>query len=97
MAEIRVDVEGLLSNKRAIEQKISELQSLNMRLEQLIHRIGDSWEGEASERYIEKMLGYKVKAEEMVAVLEEFKKYMEQAANTFAQKDRDGANRIRSC
>ena len=97
MAEIKVNVEGLLNNKNIIEQKITELQSLNARLTQLLGRINDSWEGEASEQYIMKMLGYKQKADEMVEVLSEFKKYMLEAASKFDAQDKNGASKIRGC
>lgn len=96
MAQIRVNPEGLRQNASAISGKISELQSLNTRLTSLISSIDSSWDGEASQVYITTMSRYAEKARSMVDVLQELKRYMEQAASRFEQKDRDGANRIRN-
>ena len=97
MAEIRVNTDGLMSNKQAIEQRIIELEALNTKLAGLIERINDSWEGAASEQYIAKMRTYKMKAENMVEVLSEFKKYIEEAIAKFEHQDKSGASRIRGC
>lgn len=96
MAKIRINEEGLRQNKQAIENKIMELQSLNERLSELLKRISDSWEGNASRQYIETMTLYMQKAETMMEVLNEFKTYIEQALRQFEEKDRNSGNRIRN-
>ncbi len=96
MAVIRVDVAALRKQAAATEGKISELRSLNSRLQQLIVRIGDSWEGEASTAYRNLLLRYAKKAEEMGLLLEEFKKYAINAADQFETEDRIEANLIRN-
>ena len=97
MADIKINIDGLRSNQRSIEQKIGDLEALNGRLEALLARIDSSWEGRASEAYISTMRGHKKKAEQMIGVLREFKSYMEQAAAKFESKDRSGAGRINGC
>ena len=97
MANIRVDIDGLRQNKKAIESRIADLKSLNSQLDALLADIEGSWTGEASTRYIETMRQHKQKAEEMVTVLNEFKSYIEQAASNFEAQDAEGASAIRGC
>lgn len=96
MAKIKINEDGLRENKKAIEAKISELYSLNERLTELIARIGSSWEGDASTQYINTMTHYKQKAETMIDVLTEFKKYIEGAIRRFEEVDSSGARKIQS-
>ena len=97
MARIKVNVEGLRDSKKAIQDKVGELQSLNARLDRLLSDIESSWEGTASEKYINGMRQHNRKAEQMVHVLEEFERYMDTAAVCFEEKDKSSASRIRSC
>ena len=97
MARIKVNIEGLQANISAINQKIAELQGYNANLNNLLNQIDSSWEGAASEAYASKMRGYHSKAVEMISVLEEFKRYMQDAVTRFEQQDRDGASDIRAC
>lgn len=97
MAKIRVDIDALCQNKADIEARILELQNLNSNLDALLSNIEGSWTGAASEKYIATMRQHKRKAEQMVNVLNEFKGYIEQAADRFEQKDKEGASRIRGC
>lgn len=96
MAKIKINEDGLRENKKAIEAKISELHSLNERLTELIFRIRSSWEGDASTQYINTMTHYKQKAETMIDVLTEFRKYIDEALRRFEEIDSNGAKRIQS-
>lgn len=96
MAKIDIDVAQLRANSSSMQGKITELQQLNSSLESLILRIGDSWEGQASEAYVALMQGYAARARNMEGVLEEFKKYIDDAANKFENLDNSSASKIRS-
>lgn len=95
MAKIRIDEEALRSSSKNLETKINELISLNSRLNALINRINDSWDGEASQAYITIMLSYAKKTEGMLSVLREYKKYVDSAVAEFGNKDRESASKIR--
>ena len=96
MAKIRIDIDALLANSSVISTKIGELENLNIRLDDLISRIGASWEGDSSIAYINKMRGHSSKAKKMIEVLAEYKKYVDSAASKFNAVDRNSAAKIRS-
>ena len=96
MAKIKVDVDALSANSTALNSRISELQNLNNRLEDLINRIESSWEGQASLIYINIMRNHALKAKKMVDVLMEYKKYVDSAISKFSGVDKDSASKIRS-
>lgn len=95
MAKIKVDVEALRGNRAELENKIEEISQYNAELEKLIYQIHDGWQGASSEAYYQMMLGYQRRTVSMQQVLEEFKKYVEQAASQFETMDQQGAARIR--
>lgn len=95
MAKIKVNAEMLRSNSNALNSKIQELTQMNQTLDSLMMRIGDSWDGDASNAYVNMMRNYKSKAEEMVSVLNEFKKYVDEAVNKFESTDQSAASRLR--
>ena len=94
MAKIKIDTDALKSNAASLEGRIAELQSLNTRMETLIARIRATWEGKASDAYIAKITAEANKAKQMVAVLEEYKKYVESAVSKFSAIDAGAASRI---
>jgi WXG100 family type VII secretion target len=96
MAKIKINEEALERSSQALQAKINELTNLNSRLDSLIGRIGDSWDGEASQRYISMMLSYSKKAKSMIDVLNEYKKYVDSAVSDFQTRDKDSASRIRN-
>ena len=95
MAKIKIDIDALQSNMTALETRITELQNLNTRLENLITRIQSSWEGQSSEMYIAKISAQAAKAKKMVAVLQEYKKYVESTIKKFSAADGSNATRIK--
>ncbi len=97
MADIRIDYDGLSQNRADIGQRISELQKLNGSLDALLSQIEGGWEGKTSRRYIEKMREQKRKAEKMVEVFTEFRRYMENVVTEFQTEDSTDATRIRGC
>lgn len=94
MSKIRIDVEALKANSNLLSKKIAELQALNARFTALIERIRVLWEGNASLAYITKMLAQKERAEKMVGVLSEYKKYVDAAVFKFTDTDAKSANKI---
>ncbi len=94
MSKIRIDVEALKANSNSLSKKIAELQALNAKLTLLIERIKASWEGNASVAYIVKITAQKIKAEKMVEVLSEYKKYVDAAVSKFTTTDTQSANKI---
>ncbi len=95
MALIEVNLEALESNSNQLKTKIDELQALNTRLENLIGRMESSWEGDASVTYINIMRSHMEKARKMMAVLQEYKNYVDKAKNEFTSVDSNSASRIR--
>lgn len=96
MARIKVDSGALKLKVSELNSQIGQLQALNGRLDQLINRIGDSWDGEASNAYIKMMTRYSAQAQKMIGIMNEFKSYAQRAAEEFDAQDKNGANRIRS-
>ena len=95
MAKVEVNITALKENESSLEQQITQLEALNSRLEALIGRIESSWEGDASAAYIRVMRNYAAQAANMVNVLNEFKKYVNNAADTFETLDKKAASRIK--
>lgn len=96
MSRINLDIDELDLSSASIQQKINELESLNARFEVLIAQIKNSWEGKASEAYLAMILSYYNKAQGMIEILEEFKKYVDSAINKFSELDSRSAVEIRS-
>ena len=96
MAKIKIDADGLKANAAALDTRISDLQNLITKLEELINRIQGSWEGQASVMYIAKLLAQSAKAKKMVEVLQEYKKYVEKALSKFTELDSGSANKIKN-
>lgn len=95
MAKIKIDENALRANAIALNTRISDLQALNTRLDTLILRIGDSWDGNASEAYITRITDQAAKAKQMVKILEEYKRYVETTVQKFTDLDTRAASRIR--
>lgn len=96
MALIRIDDIALAGNEALLRGQIRDLEALNARLEELLLRIESSWEGEASNAYIATMRARKLKAEQMVDVLNEFLSYIQETRGRFTSKDSDLAVLLRS-
>lgn len=96
MPKIKIDTEGLKNNSENIGARIAELQNLNSRLESLITRIADSWEGNASEAYINLLRSYAEHAKNMINILNEYKKYIDKTVVKFSELDRNKANIVKS-
>ena len=94
MAKFKVDISALRTDENSLEKQIQEMQELNRRLESLLSRIEESWEGDASAAYIRVMRKYAEQADNMVKVLTEFKSYVNKAATTFESFDKNTASRI---
>jgi len=94
MAKVKVEVSELRNNESTLQQQITQLETLNSRLEALIVRMESSWEGEASEAYMRMMRRYAQQNAKMVKVLEEYKSYVKKAADTFESLDKSAAARI---
>ena len=95
MAKIKIDENALRANAIALNTRISDLQALNNRLDALIIRIGDSWDGSASEAYIARITEQAAKAKQMVKILQEYKNYVETTVQKFTDLDSRAASRIR--
>lgn len=96
MPKIKIDTEGLKNSSENIGARIAELQNLNSRLESLIARIADSWEGNASEAYINLLRSYAEHAKNMINILNEYKKYIDKTVVKFSELDRNKANIVKS-
>lgn len=96
MGKIKVDTDRLRTDAEALSEKKRELDTLNRNLQGLLARIGESWEGEASAAYLNLMQSYAGRAQEIAAVLEEFRSYAERAAERFETADREAAAALRN-
>lgn len=94
MAKIKIDTEALKQNETSLENKISELQEIIARLDNLIERINDSWEGGASELFIAKIRAQATKTKKMIDLLTEYKKYVTETISKFSTIDNDSASKI---
>ena len=94
MARIRINKDGLASNISAMQNHITQLETLNGSLSSLIDDINASWEGDSCTAFVATMQKRLSKSRQMIKVLETFKKYMEDARSRFEEKDKAGARRI---
>lgn len=94
MPKIKIDTEALKQNETSLGNKIAELQAIISRLENLIERINDSWEGGASELFISKIRAQAEKTKKMVDLLTEYKKYVTETIAKFSTLDNDSATKI---
>ena len=92
---ICVFIEELLSKGKSIDSLIAELTDLNTRLDNLITETSDSWSGDAGTAYVNRMRSLEAQAVDFIQVLEEFRKYAENAATEFDSADTAGAAMIR--
>ena len=96
MAKITVDVEALRSNKSVLDTRIQEIEQYNGELKTLIEQIKSGWSGKSADSYYTMMWMYTKHAEEMKHVLEQFRDYVNTAANKFETMDQNAATRIRN-
>ena len=92
----RINLDEIINNRNNLKKYIEDLKNLNSRLEQLINKIGDSWQGDASTSYINMMRKYADQARQMEQVLEEFDKYADSAVTRFSKTDEESANSIKN-
>lgn len=91
---IKIEINKLQGYSSTLSQRITELQTLNTRLQTLISDIDASWDGDASEKYSLMLQGYLEKAKKMVGVLTEYKRYVDNAINKFSNLDKNSASTI---
>ena len=96
MARIKVDVDGLRNYVNVIQGRISEYEALNDRMSSLSSTIIAGWEGESSKAFGEMMAQYAAQAAELTSILEQFRTYALNAAESFERTDTDGAAKIKS-
>lgn len=87
MAKIDIDVETIRSSASTLEAKVNELKVMRFNLFKLINNINDTWDGEASEVYINKLEGYLIKIDNMVDIYIDYKKYLDDVADKFENLD----------
>ena len=88
MAKIDIDIETIRSSATTLEAKVNELKVMRFRLYKLIGNINDTWDGEASEAYIQKLEGYLVNIDNMVEIYMNYKKYLDDVAFRFDELDK---------
>ena len=96
MSVVKVDVENLQSAVSSLSQRISQLTNLNSRVNALLSRMDESWEGKACEQYISTMRQRMEKATRMIDVLSEFRSYAEKAIEWFSEQDQSSGSDIRN-
>lgn len=95
MSRIKIDIDTLRSCASTMSGHISDYESLNSRFESLSASITDSWKGSAGQSYATKMNSYLQQAVSLVEIMNQFKKYAEDAADNFDEVDAACASRIR--
>ncbi len=96
MALIEINESALQTCSENLNNKITELQEMNLRLENITNRIEASWEGQSSRAYISIMRNYSIKSNDIIKVLTEYKGYVDSAINKFTTLDNNSASRIRN-
>lgn len=87
MAIFSADIDALRASSAVLNAKTAELERLNQRLEALIGRIDASWEGQASQTYIQGMQLRAQKAKEVAAMIGEFRAYVDSTASELSEMD----------
>ena len=95
MALIKINDAALQTNSNNLSDRISELQEMNSRLENLINRIEASWDGKSCDAYIAIMRNYSAKSQNLIEVMTEYKNYVDSAIHKFSYLDSNSASRIR--
>ena len=96
MAKIKVNVEGLQDNYKALDLRAADMQALIAKLTAILTRISSSWEGDASKAYIDMMTGYRRRAEDILKVIRSHRDYIGKAATGFSAVDARCADVIRN-
>lgn len=95
MADIQIDQEGLRHNSAALNNQLGQMQELATQLDALINRVGESWQGQSAQAYLEKMMRYAQLIRQMTSVIETYKGYVDSTVQSFVEADSSSAARIR--
>lgn len=96
MAKIRIDTAALDCGAKALDIRISDYRNCLSQLDGIISQITDTWEGQASQAYIAKMLVERQNFEKIIEILQEFINYANRANYDFGNLDDASAQRIRA-
>ena len=92
MAKINVDIQGLRDNAATLDGAVSEMEVIYNRLNSLIAQLEATWDGAASEAYINRLRRDANKVMDAASITKEFAKYGRRTAEKFEAIDR--ANKL---
>jgi WXG100 family type VII secretion target len=93
-SKIKINQEELMKVSTSLAKRIAEMITLNTRLEALITRINESWNGEASDAYIIMMTSYLNDCKKHIDLLNSFKSYIDSVVKKFSDWDSSSSNLI---
>lgn len=88
MSKINVDIQGLRENAMILDGTVSEMEAVYNRLTALIAQLEATWDGAASEAYVNRLRKDAKKVMEAVSITKEFAKYGRKTAEKFEAIDR---------
>ncbi|MEE3450696.1 MAG: WXG100 family type VII secretion target [Acutalibacteraceae bacterium] len=104
MSENVIDIEKMRTSGSRLEKTTDELKDLRSDLYKLICEIDDTWDGDASRSYINRLNGYIDKLDHLADVLPLLADYFSSSADRFEEIDNDlkkkvptVAERIENC
>lgn len=92
MSKIKVDIQGLRENASTLDGAVSEMDALYSRLNSLIAQLEATWDGAASEAYVDRLRKDARKVKDAAAITKEFARYGRKTAEKFEAIDR--ANKL---
>ena len=95
MGRIKVNADMLRDYVSTLDGRIGEYEALTGRMESLNQNIQASWQGDAKDKFAEKMAGYIDQAKQLQQILTQFRGYAQEAADKFDNLDAECAQRIR--
>lgn len=94
MAHIRINYDGLQQQSVSMRNCISNYENIVSRTNALLAQIQESWEGNASRNYAQRMANYMQQVRKMIEVLNRFRAISDSVTNRFSVTDRNCANII---
>ena len=94
MAHIRINYDGLQQQSSAMRSCIHNYEAVISRTNSLLAQIQESWEGNASMNYTQRMANYMQQIRKMIEVLNRFRTISDSVANRFSATDTNCANII---
>ncbi len=96
MSIINIKYDSLDQQTTLIGGYVQDLEGLIANTQSLVIQIGDTWKGDAADKYCEMLQNYINEAKKMIGILETFKQFANGTSQRFRELDHNCAQTIRN-